>query len=448
MTMWLAAVDERVKAAMPFIRVGTFESYIMRSNCICELLVDGLTFTEEAGVLALIAPRALKICNHYKDDNPTFYPSEMLRSYNNARPIFEMLGAGNNISYQLFDYPHGYFPADQSAAIGWFNFHLKGIGTGDPVSETPFNLVPDEKLKVFPDGVRDPRVNSTAEYCKREGTILRNIFLGKTNFKAAQKKKDLSDILRVNEKSVLKSFSQFPGIDGWDRFALESSDGKLIPILHLASTGNSNDYVIICNPLGKKGINADLLNELIVNGKGIVIVDLSGTGEALSSESIPDDQHGKLHTLARAELWLGKTIPGEWVKELDVVTQFLSNEYNVSVVSIDGTKDTGLAALFFAVLQGENVKEITLRDAPVSYLFDSHEGLDFFSLAINLPGFLEWGDISLLAALSGRNINFINPVTISGKSINENSLKEFRSEYENLREICKQPGHTFFQRIF
>ncbi len=69
-TMWLAAVDERIKAAVPVVSVGTFESYVMRSNCICELLIDGLTFTEEAGVLALA--RAIMPCNHKKDDNPTF----------------------------------------------------------------------------------------------------------------------------------------------------------------------------------------------------------------------------------------------------------------------------------------------------------------------------------------------------------------------------------------
>ncbi|MEJ7769713.1 MAG: acetylxylan esterase, partial [Chitinophagaceae bacterium] len=37
-TMWLTAIDERIKAAVPVVSVGTFESYIMRSNCVCELL--------------------------------------------------------------------------------------------------------------------------------------------------------------------------------------------------------------------------------------------------------------------------------------------------------------------------------------------------------------------------------------------------------------------------
>ncbi len=59
-TMWLSALDERIKASMPVVSVGTFQSYIMGSNCVCELMPEGLTYTEESGVLALTAPRSIK----------------------------------------------------------------------------------------------------------------------------------------------------------------------------------------------------------------------------------------------------------------------------------------------------------------------------------------------------------------------------------------------------
>ncbi|MCW3106716.1 MAG: hypothetical protein JWQ09_1222, partial [Segetibacter sp.] len=125
-TMWLTAMDERIKAAVPVVSAGTFESYIMGTPCFCEVLVDGLTFTEEAGVLSLVAPRAIKMCNHNKDANQAFNPREMLRSYKNAKPVFEMLAAENNIAYQTFDLPHGYFAEDRETMLGWFNLHLKG----------------------------------------------------------------------------------------------------------------------------------------------------------------------------------------------------------------------------------------------------------------------------------------------------------------------------------
>jgi hypothetical protein len=73
-TMWLAAIDDRIKAAVPVVSVGTFESYVLGHNCICEVLVDGLTYTEASGVLGLMAPRALKMHNHKRESNPAFFP--------------------------------------------------------------------------------------------------------------------------------------------------------------------------------------------------------------------------------------------------------------------------------------------------------------------------------------------------------------------------------------
>lgn len=89
-TMWLSAVDVRVKADVPVASVGTFESYIMESNCICEQLPDGLTFTEEAGIVAL--SNSPLLINHNQDSNPTFLPSETLRSFTNACKVFKLSG--------------------------------------------------------------------------------------------------------------------------------------------------------------------------------------------------------------------------------------------------------------------------------------------------------------------------------------------------------------------
>jgi len=438
-TMWLAALDERVKAAVPVVSVGTFESYIMRSNCICELLIDGMTITEEAGVLAL--SRAIMPCSHKKDPISAFSPSEMLRSYNNAKMVFDMKGEVDHLSYRIFDLTHGYFALDRQAMLGWFDYHLKGIGTGAPKKEIPFMQLQEEKLLVFPAGQRDANVMSTDEYCRKKGNELRTDFSNTKSFNVDQKKKELQSILRINEKSELKKIHQFSTQGGWDRFVLETSDSKLIPLLHLAPANKSLGYTIVCNSEGKKSIPPSLIDELKKKGSGIVIVDLSGTGEVTSTSSLSFDKLAKLHTLSRAELWLGKTVLGEWVKELNVVTQFLHSNYKAQEVSIDGSKEAGLAGLFLSAVEG-NVDHLILRDAPASYLFDTREGIDFFSMAIHLPGFLNWGDVSLAAALTSKNISFIDPVTMSGNAISGEKLPALEAEFEKMRTLCHQPGKT------
>ncbi|MCK9414404.1 MAG: acetylxylan esterase [Prolixibacteraceae bacterium] len=443
-TMWITAMDDRVQASVPVCSVGTFEAYIMRSNCVCELLIDGLTLTEESGILSLVAPRAILLLNHNQDANPTFNPSEMLRSYTNAKPVFELYGVGENISYQLFDLPHGYDSQDREAMLGWFNLHLKGKGNGLPIKEIAFKNLPSEQLMVFVPGNRDPKVASVQEYCKLKGEELRSGFLSTKTIDIDLKKKELRDLLRINENLILKEIHQYSGISGWDRYALETSDGKLVPLLHLAPANKSLGYTILCNPEGKNSISPSLIGELMKKGAGIVIVDLSGTGEVTSTASLAFDKIRKLHTLSRAELWLGKTVLGEWVKELDLVIQFLDTNLKARKVSVDGSKEAGLAGLFLGALEG-NVDQLVLRDAPASYLFDSREGLDFFSMGIHLPGFLQWGDVSLVSALSGKNVQFINPVTMSGNAINGEKLTALESEFEKMRTLSGQSGKTTFK---
>jgi hypothetical protein len=442
-TMWLTAMDERIKASVPVVSVGTFGSYILGTPCICEVIIDALTITEEAGILALIAPRAVKMLNHKKDANPAFNPAEMIRSYNNVRPVFKMLGVENNITYQLFDLVHGYMAEDREAMLGWFDLHLKGTGNGAPRKEIPFTQLPEEKLMVFAKGQRDANVIGTDEYCKRRGKELRNVFLSTASFDLNQKKNELKSILRISERSDLKEAHQYSGVSGWNRLTLETTDNKLIPVLLRTPAGNSGEYVIIIHPGGKGNIPSDIIDAYTKSGLGIAIADLSGTGESSLASPRFDYFKGRLRTLQRSEFWLGKTVIGEWVKELNVIAQFLKSGFKAQKITIDGTKEAGLAALSLGVLEG-NTDNIILRDAPVSYLYDNRENIDFYSNAIFLPGFLKWGDVSLMAGLYGKNIKFINPLTTSGQKISGDKLKEYQTEFEKIKNICRQSGKTTF----
>ncbi len=355
-----------------------------------------------------------------------------------------MYGVEDNIAYQLFDLPHGYMAEDREAVLGWFDLHLKGMGNGSPKKEIPFELLPEEQLMVFPKGQRDANVTGTVEYCKRRGKELRSVFLNTGSGDAALKRKELRDLLGVTEASGLKHVYEYQQMNGWNRFALATSDNKLIPVLLRTPRDKAKEFVIVCNPEGKENIPPGLIDEIIKSGKGIAIVDLSGTGEASSTYIGNNYRLGRLRTVARSELWFGRTMMGEWVKELKILIQFLNSRYKAVKVSIDGSKEAGLAGLFLSALEG-HVDQVTLREAPVSYLFDTREGIDFFSAAVQLPGFLNWGDVSLAASLSGKNIVFIDPVTMSGQKITGNSLKEYQREFEKIRLIYGRPGNTVFK---
>ncbi|MDR6781986.1 hypothetical protein ABIE26_001525 [Pedobacter africanus] len=437
-TMWLAAMDNRIKAAMPVVSVGTFESYVMRSNCICELLNDGLTFTEAAGVLAMVAPRAIKMCNHTQDSSPAFLPVEMRRSFSNAQPVFRMMGVEDHIANQEFDKTHGYWKEDREAMLGWFDLHLKGIGNGASKKEIPFDLLPQEKLMTYAAGKRDKNVVSTAGFCIQRGNELRKAYIETKRFDADKKREELKAILRIQELPVIKEVHHYSSVAMWERFTLKTSDGKLIPLLCLKPANRSSKYVIVCNSGGKKNIPAKVIDELRQKGVGIAVVELSGTGELLSSRELKDKTM-VLHTISRSELWLGRTVLGEWVEELSIVSGYLKTRLKATEVAIDGSREAAIAAMFVSALGGD-VNNLVLRDMPVSYLFDNRDSIDFFNMAVHLPGFLKWGDLSLAAALNGKNMRMINPVTMSGRKLTEDQLKAYRLEFAKFKKMLNQTG--------
>src|SRR5690606_12640419 len=89
-------------------------------------------------------------------------------------------------------------------------------------------------------------------------------------------------------------------------------------------------------------------------------------------------------------------------------------------------------------------KALILREAPVSYIFDNREQIDFFTMGIHLPGILKWGDISLAAALNDGDLQFVKPLTMSGQRINKEGINKVEEEFQEIKNRMKQSGKVHF----
>lgn len=429
-TMWLAAMDERIVAAVPVVSVGTFESYVGGTNCVCELLPEGLTIAEESAIIALMAPRAVKICNCLHDCNPTFSPSEMLRTYNAARQIFSLYKAEDQQSYQIFNRPHGFFPEIRESMLGWFELHLKGKGIGAPKQEAPLGELPEQDLMIFETGKRPAEVISIAAYCNIKGTELRKTFLKRTSFSEKIERKKLEAMLLVG-MPLEPIIHEYGKQKGWDKLCIETNCGKMLPIL-LKANKKSLEYRIFTHSAGMEKIPDEILQKAQKEQYNIVLVDLSGTGQTAELEPRVCD----FHQLSRSLLWLGRTLMGEWTRELDCVNSVLRLRYKADNVSFHGYGDTGLAALFAAALYGK-VSSVTLESAPLSYQFFGDKIPINASMAMHIPGFLKWGDLSLAAALANCPTTFINPVFTDGSKLDESDVTKWKNEFNSIRKKCR-----------
>ncbi len=440
--MWLAALDSRIKAVVPVVSIGTFQSYIMNSNCICELLPNGMTFTEEAGILSLIAPRALTIMNAKKDLNKAFAVDQMLQTYQQVKPVYQHLASEEKLSYELFDTGHGYWPEMQEAMVRSFNKFLTKRNPEESIKITPFHFVDPKLLATYAVGERPKTITTTAEFCQVKGEEFRQVLLNQTRIDKTRKLEELKKILHLDATSKISQIEEFPSKDGWLRMAIKGSDNQEIPILYYGPNRTKKQYTILLHANGKEGVSTALIEQLKKQGQGIILPDLWGTGENSSPEAIKiTGALPPFHTLSRSALWLGNTIMGKWVKDIILVTQFLKEKRQAEHITIDANKETGLSALISSTLT-DAASSVTLRESPISYQFDTRTGIDYYNMAVHIPGILKWGDVSLMAALSNSDLHFISPLTLSGRSLETTEQVQTEHDFKKLRVLLSTNENT------
>ena len=444
-TMWLAAMDERVCAAMPIVSVGSFESYVYGMNCMCELLPDGLTFTEISGVLALIAPRFLRISNALYDCNHDFSVAEMLKSYHPVERIYWMLGLPQNISFNVADRVHGLHDRQRESLLGFFAMALKGEGSGNPIPEPEHEIYPEEKLRLFdPPSKRPKKVATLSMICRREGENLRKKMLARKSFDAAEERQRLAGLLRLPpaaEKTDLRTFAE---VNDTGRYALAAGD-HLIPFLLRRGT-KKGVFKIVTHPEGKAFLTPELLKEAASDGSTLILPDLFGTGETAQ----PNHCIGLHHQFFRQLLWIGRSLVGEWVWDILTLEKMLRSRFGAKKVFLLGEKECGTASLL-AEAVGNSFDKVVMIDSPASLLHDCRT-VDFteaspftkflnkaiYSLVLSIPGFLRWGDLILAQALCEAQIEYISPRSSDGTKL---PTQEFAAlQKEALRLKSKMNG--------
>src|SRR5690606_27840936 len=132
--------------------------------------------------------------------------------------------------------------------------------------------------------------------------------------------------------------------DGWEKLAIKSKSGELIPVLRLPPK-IGNDFIMLVHSEGKSRIPQDHIDRLVKQGKGIVIADLWGTGERSSAEAIKiDGALPPFHTLSRSLIWLGSSVMEKWIADIQTVSMLIADADPLHI-SIEAFKDAGVAAI-------------------------------------------------------------------------------------------------------
>ena len=440
-TMWLSAMDTRVAAAMPVVSVGSFESYVYGMNCMCELLPDGLTMTEESGILALIAPRPLRLGNALYDCNHDFSVAQMLRTYHPVEQIYWKLGCPDNISFHVSNEVHGMTSRQRESVLGFFAMTLKGEGRGGALPEADNEIIPEKELRLFtsPDQRAKNSVRSIPEHCRIAGEELRRRYLSRKTISAKMAAKELKGMLRLRDLPSGLRLHRYADSEGTGRAALEAGD-HVIPFL-IRPGKKAGLFRIVVHPEGKANLDPETLAQAAKDGATLILPDLFGTGETAQ----PNHTIGLHHQFFRQLLWVGRSLLGEWTFDLLALAKMLRKDLKANSIRVTGLKEAGFAALCANALSAD-FDAVEPVQSPGSLLFDartvSFTGVSpfvpflpgaIYSLALSIPGFLRWGDVSLIAALGHGSVDFVSPRTSDGSELTPAEIRKLRKEIRDVR---------------
>ena len=152
-TLYLAALDSRVKAIVPAVLVSWFRRILFASeqtHCFCNHAPGMASITDEPELAGLFAPRpALFICA--TGDWTRDFPKE---EFPEIKHIYNLVGG--EVSCVQFDKPHNYDRDSREQMYAWMNKHLldardqETVREGDIQLESPATL---KKLGPLPPGL-------------------------------------------------------------------------------------------------------------------------------------------------------------------------------------------------------------------------------------------------------------------------------------------------------
>ena len=145
---WIAAIDERIKVAVPVAGITDLENHVVdgcvEGHCDCMYMVNTYRWDYPL-VAALVAPRPLLLSNTDRDG---IFPLDgVIRTYEKARKIYELYGAGEKLGLHMTAGPHSDTQELQTGAFRWLNKHLKNDTAVIEKAATKF--FEPEQLKVF-----------------------------------------------------------------------------------------------------------------------------------------------------------------------------------------------------------------------------------------------------------------------------------------------------------
>lgn len=449
-SMYAGAWDERLKAVVPVCSVGNYQAYLGAACCMCEVVPGALAFTEESGVLSLVAPRALLVISATRDAFQ-FSVDEAAKSIAAAKPVFELHNQAAALRHVIVDSPHDYNQPMREAMYGFMTKYLKQEGDGSPIPEPALALEKPETLRCFPGDSRPSDWLTLPAFALREAEAIastRNFPQTAASLAAAapglrqQLEQTLGGTHVLN--SAVEQLTPAPISPQQEQLTLTPEPGIQLSLLlpnanSRTAAATAKQWTLVVTTDGPEAPSTlALLESLQLRPEQTARLQLRATGtSAWASDKIgraPD------HNSAEWSLWIGRPLLGQWVRDIRTAITALKHcgMEDTHQLHLAGHGPAALAALAATALD-QRIHELTAAALVASW----HTGTPWTNQRLGMlpPAVLKHvGDIEHIAALAApAKLHLLQPTDGQGQPLSATSLP---SAFSATRTIYQSANHA------
>ncbi|MBL8214148.1 MAG: acetylxylan esterase [Bryobacterales bacterium] len=443
LTTYIAALDDRVKAAAPACYITSWEDQLQGTGPqdaeqqFPDQLLEGL---DHADWIGLAAPKPYLILSTDQD----FFPLEGARkTFAEMKRIYTLYDAAIKVAWFHEPGPHGVPDASRLALVNFMRRWLKG--QGDPVAEPPFQTEHEEDLNATPTGmvatslggetastVNVARLRALAPKRPLTPTAVRDAVLRLTRYQPSNAPLQLRRARRTPQGVELLTF--------------DSAEGLTIPAALATPAGQSRGTVLLLDPRGKAaafGPQGDA-TALATAGYTVLAPDLSGIGEVAFART--PSAPWAYPQLASLALMTGKPLLGIRINDLIRAIDALKDlgALPPSGVTVIAKGKLSPVALHAAVLD-PRIARVILEDALVSYAAIGASAIHRDIEDAVLPGVLASYDLpDLAAALAPRPVTLTNARSPVGRLL---LRREAAAAYPsaNVNAVLRREGESLLE---
>jgi len=431
-TMYAGAFDERFGCVVPVCSVGTYKAYLGAACCLCEVVPDAMTYTEEWGLLAMVAPRALMVINATRDGFQ-FSVGEAQQSIAKAQQVFRLFGVAGKVAHTIFESGHDYGKEMREAMYGWMTLHLKGEGKGNPIPEPELKPEDPETLRCWPGESRPDDFVTLPRFAAAQAARL----IDEHNRENPQHKEHWDNAAmrmrhalqqkvlgKENELGIVKTTIAVEPKSGAILLRNDTEPGLEVAVRIERARDEQKRLAIVLDLEGiEHARQSELAGALGKSGWDIAFVDLRGTGQfAVMGDKVnraPDHNSGEW------SVWTGRPLLAQWMYDLRFALNViaLSEKPTFPDATIIGAGPAALVALASAIVDPRMTRVVLVE--PLAS-FQSDVPYINQRLGIMAPRILrDVGDVPHLAALvAPRKLLISGGVTGGGEALAADRLRE------------------------